>query len=503
VCPVLTTLGAGIAKQGYNASIARYVLVQLPLDPTKRAAIIKHNTDAWERNKMLPKVFEHLVEYTCLGGNHFTIFCRMVLQLIRYLGSQQEKGFCSDASGALSVNVLADIDKHMAAAVRDGGQYIVLSRRIYDEGDEALAVIQRAENLINAIRTNESELQLMRRCCRVALDSPKILAEGLEKLVDVVHVDFPQIPRDHACKAAMFALHMGGLSRSTGGSSPAAGGSSPVAGASPAAGVGAGRALPLGLKPFERFSLCHEKYVPGGRRLRTSLYLELTKLSPEISRTKVAIALAAALAPAEKVTMDGWCEFIMASDVISKRKTATWKERTSWIEKKTAEAEESLCKGLLPPSTEASVALSSGDLDRIFGDAPTDQRTVLPVETQLLLLIRLMTALVRVLLDKQNEAYAYRQTLDMALYAWRDEWVFYLKHGHFPATAGGSSPARGSPPAAAGSSATKKARCFLFACVAGHFSLLCWILSERLCCRLSERLREIWRKSFARLKGVL
>ena len=445
------------------------MLVQLPLDAGKRAAIFKHNTDAWERNKMLPEVYEHLVEYTCLGGNHFAVFCRMMLQGVRYQSAGQEKGFCADASGALSVNVLADLDPNLAAAVRDGGQYIVLSRQIYDEGVEALSVVQRAENLINAIRTNESELQLMRRCCRVALDSPKLLATGLDKLVDFVHVDFPQIPKDHACKAAVFALHMGGITPGAppGGSSPAAppGGSSPAArsgGPSPAV-----RALPVGLRPFERYSLLHEKYVPGNRRLRPQMYVELCRLSPDTPRTKVAIALAASLAPPDKVSHDGWCEFIQASDVASKKKGAAWREQTLWMEKRIAEAEESLAQGLLPPSGEtATLQLTSGDMDRIFGDAPTATRTSLPVATQLLLLCRLLTALVRVLLDKQHDSYVYRQDLDAAFLAWHDEWAYYLKHGQFPANA---TTAVG---AAAGSSSSKKARCFLFAFSGGHSPLL-------------------------------
>lgn len=419
---------------------------------------------------MLPKVIENMVEYTCLGGNHFTIFCRMCLQMIKYLSAQQEKGFCADASGALSVNVLADIDKNLATAVRQGGQYIVLSRQIYELGDQALAVIQRAENLINAIRTNESELQLMRRCCRVALDNPKILADGLEKLVESVTVDFPQIPKDHACKAAMFALHLGGITPSA----------SPAPPSFPGGGE-AGRALPYGLKPFERFCVLHEKYVPGNRRLRTPVYLELTKLSIDIPRCKVAIALTAALAPHDKVTMDGWCEFIMAADITSKRRCAAWKQQTFWIEEKTTEGEESLSKELFPSNSETSMPkLTSGDMDRIFGDAPQEKRAVLPVATQLLLLVKLMTSLVRVLLDKQHETYAYRQTLAMAWKCWHEEWSFYLKNGEFPATAGGSSPT------AAGPSASNQARCFPVACVVCS--------SPPLCCpvyilRAPERLR--------------
>jgi hypothetical protein len=410
-----------MATVGYNPAKATYIVAQMPVDPEKRKAIFDYNRQAQQRLAWLPSFKEEDVDFTCVAGNHFTVFSRMCNENVAFRGADNEPAFCANAAGNMDTNTLQGHCKQFATVVREGGMYTVLAKRIHVEREDGLAIIQAADNLTSNIRACESEVQLMRRGCRLSRD-PAMLKAGTAAIAETLSHEFAHLPKDHASKTIIFALHMGGC--------PGLAGKS----------------------PFEYYCMFHERFVPNSRKVRGNTYEAICKLPVTLSRLKVAIALHAALCPDSKVNFEGWCDFISRGDLDAARKDkARWDNTTQYMEKMLVKAERLLQDRVFPPLSEKAgggappeVAQTSGGSasasdkvtpwmrKRFWNDLDsTIEPKRLPVQTTMLLEARLMCSFVRVLLGKQADVYPYRQNAKHAWTEWLADWGRYLNTGDF------------------------------------------------------------------------
>ena len=198
---------AGIEGQGFDASKARVVVVQMPLDQQRRDKIFKKNREWKELDPRYPDFDEKVVEYSVVGGNHLVVGMQMMRQ------ETLTDSFCSVSKNGgpvkMSLSLLESMDADYAKAVCGTVPCVVLRREVRDEVG-ALQSIQVSENQTHVLNTLESDKQCILRCA-AWIEDGTLQRIGEFALLEQLKKEFPHLV-PHIEGYYTFVQQLGGLS---------------------------------------------------------------------------------------------------------------------------------------------------------------------------------------------------------------------------------------------------------------------------------------------------
>ena len=154
-----------IETHGFEYSLLRIILVEMPVALEARQAIFDFNNRLGNADPRYPKYDPNTIKWTCIGGNHLVLFLKMVRQRIPC------DCFCSVPGPGdvmeLSLEKLRSFDGDFANAVSSPVPTIPLLKRIRDATGDKMQVIMQGENQTVMAFTAEGHKQCLVRCAKL------------------------------------------------------------------------------------------------------------------------------------------------------------------------------------------------------------------------------------------------------------------------------------------------------------------------------------------------